>query len=98
MIDVICGPPDLYVPNAFTPNGDGDNDVLLVRGNNITNMTLRIYHRWGEKVFESTDQSTGWDGTYKGKECDPAVFVYYLDVDCLGGESYEQKGNITLIR
>ncbi len=98
VIDVICGPPDLYVPNAFTPNGDGDNDVLYVRGNNITDMTLRIYHRWGEKVFESTNQSKGWDGTYKGKECDPAVFVYYLDVTCRGGETYQEKGNITLIR
>lgn len=98
VIDVICGPPDLYVPNAFTPNGDGDNDILLVRGNNITDMTLRIYHRWGEKVFESTNQTEGWDGTYKGKECDPAVFVYYLDVTCIGGETYQEKGNITLIR
>ncbi|MDB4089480.1 gliding motility-associated C-terminal domain-containing protein, partial [Flavobacteriales bacterium] len=98
VIDVICGPPDLYVPNAFTPNGDGDNDVLFVRGNNITSMTLRIYHRWGEKVFESTKQTEGWDGKFKGKECDPAVFVYYLDVTCLGGETYQGKGNVTLIR
>tara|TARA_B110000977_G_scaffold109201_1_gene142059 strand:+ start:645 stop:4394 length:3750 start_codon:yes stop_codon:yes gene_type:complete len=98
VLDVICGPPDLYVPNAFTPNGDGDNDELFVRGNNITSMTLRVYHRWGEKVFESTNQKKGWDGTYKGKECDPAVFVYYLDVECLGGETYQDKGNITLIR
>ena len=98
VLDVICGPPDLFVPNAFTPNGDNENDILYVRGNNITDMTLRIYHRWGEKVFESTNQSTGWDGTYEGKECDPAVFVYYLDVTCLGGETYQEKGNITLIR
>ncbi len=98
LIDVVCGPPDLFVPNAFSPNGDGENDLLRVRGNNITDMTLRIYHRWGEKVFESTDQSQGWDGTYKGKECDPAVFVYYLDATCLGGETYQEKGNITLIR
>lgn len=98
VLDVVCGPPDLFVPNAFTPNGDGENDILLVRGNNITDMTLRIYHRWGEKVFESTNQSQGWDGTYKGKDCDPAVFVYYLDVTCLGGETYQEKGNISLIR
>ncbi len=98
VLDVICGPPDLFVPNAFTPNGDSENDVLYVRGNNITDITFRIYHRWGEKVFESTDQSVGWDGSYKGKECDPAVFVYYLDVTCRGGETYQEKGNITLIR
>ena len=98
VLDVVCGPPDLFVPNAFTPNSDGENDILLVRGNNITDMTLRIYHRWGEKVFETKSQSKGWDGTYKGKDCDPAVFVYYLDVTCLGGETYQEKGNITLIR
>ncbi len=98
ILDVICGPPDLYIPNAFTPNGDGDNDELLVRGNNITSMTLRVYHRWGEKVFETSDQNEGWDGTYKGKECDPAVFVYYLDIECKGGETYQEKGNVSLIR
>ena len=98
VIELICGPPDLFVPNAFTPNGDGDNDKLFVRGNNISNMSFRIYHRWGEKVFETTNQDEGWDGKYKGKECDPAVFVYYLDVKCLGGEDYQEKGNITLIR
>jgi gliding motility-associated-like protein len=98
LIDVVCGPPDLYIPNAFTPNGDGDNDELLVRGNNITKMTLRVYHRWGEKVFETSNLNEGWDGTYKGKECDPAVFVYYLDIECKGGETYQEKGNVSLIR
>lgn len=96
--DVICGPPDIYVPNAFTPNGDGENDLVFVRGNNIDEMKFSIFHRWGEKVFETTDQSKGWDGTFKGRECDPAVFVYYLEITCVGQETYFEKGNITLIR
>lgn len=96
--DVICGKPDIYVPNAFTPDGDGNNDKVFVRGNNLREMKLSIFHRWGEKVFETTDQKVGWDGTFKGRECDPAVFVYYLEATCISNETYFEKGNITLIR
>ncbi len=96
--DVICGPPDVYVPNAFTPDGDGKNDKVFVRGNNLREMKLSIFHRWGEKVFETEDQNIGWDGKFKGRECDPAVFVYYLEATCIDKETYFEKGNITLIR
>jgi gliding motility-associated-like protein len=93
-----CGEPNIFVPNAFTPNGDGENDQLWVRGGGITKMEFSIYDRWGENVFETTNQSVGWDGTYKGVLGEPAVYVYYLRVDCDGGESYFKKGNVTLIR
>lgn len=96
--EIICGEPDVYIPNAFTPNGDGKNDLIYVRGYFIESMTLRIYDRWGELVFESTDQTQGWDGTFKGKPADPAVFDYYLETYCWTGEKYFKKGNITLIR
>lgn len=96
--DFICGDPSLYIPNAFTPNDDDRNNLLFVRGNFITAMHLRIYNRWGEKVFETKDQQVGWDGTYKGRPADPAVFVYYLEVTCDGGDTWFEKGNITLIR
>ncbi|MFN3916283.1 MAG: gliding motility-associated C-terminal domain-containing protein [Flavobacteriales bacterium] len=96
--EYICGPPDVFVPNAFTPNGDGNNDILYVRGNNLTAIEFKVYHRWGELVFETNDQSKGWDGTYKGMLCDPAVFVYHLKALCIGGEEYIEKGNVTLLR
>jgi len=96
--DFICGDPSLYIPNAFTPNDDDRNNTLFVRGNFITAMHLRIYNRWGEKVFETREQQVGWDGTYKGKPADPSVFVYYLEVTCDGGVTWFEKGNITLIR
>lgn len=96
--EVICGEPNIYIPNAFTPNGDGENDLLFVRGNNITELLFRVYDRWGEKVFETHDQSIGWDGKFKDRDADPAVFVWYLEVTCAGGEKYFQKGNTTLIR
>mgnify|MGYP005848811123 CR=1 FL=1 len=98
VIDFICEEPYIYLPNAFTPNDDGQNDILYLRGNLIDEMYLAIYNRWGELVFESTSPQVGWDGTYKGMKCDPAVFVYYFTVKCRGGKEYFKKGNITLIR
>ncbi len=98
VLDYVCGEPDVYIPNAFTPNGDGENDRLYVRGNLIDKMLFRVYNSWGEKVFETTDQQVGWDGIFRDRECDPAVFVYYLEITCIGGETYFKKGNVTLIR
>lgn len=96
--DFVCGPPNLFLPNAFTPNGDGNNDVLYLRGDNITRMHLAIYNRWGELVFETRDQNIGWDGTFRGEPVDPAVFVYHLEADCGDGQRYFDKGNVTVIR
>ena len=96
--DIVCGQPDVYVPNAFTPDGNGNNDVVRVRGNNIKELIFRIYDRWGELVFETTNQAIGWDGSYKNRPGDPAVYVYYLDIICIDDEAYFEKGNITLIR
>ena len=86
------------MPNAFTPNGDSENDVLFVEGNVIDLMYLAIYNRWGEKVFESKDKSIGWDGIYKNELLEPDVYVYYLTIKCVNGEEYFKKGNINLIR
>lgn len=96
--EFVCGDPYIYVPNAFTPNGDTKNDVLYVRGRNITEVYFAVFERWGEKVFETTDMNFGWDGKVNGKEADPAVFDYYLKVKCLDGEEFFQKGNVTLLR
>lgn len=98
VFDAVCGEPTIFVPNTFTPNDDGENDELFVRGNNITEMKFSVFNRWGEKVFETTDQSLGWDGTYQGKLANPAVFVYQLEVVCGDGQEYFTKGNVTLIR
>lgn len=96
--DFVCGNPSIYVPNAFTPNDDEQNEILYIRGNNLTEVHLQIYDRWGEMVFETFDQNIGWDGTFKGREVDPAVFVYYLEVTCIDSQEYFEKGNITVIR
>jgi gliding motility-associated-like protein len=87
----------IFLPNAFTPNGDGENDVLFVRGD-FDEMELKIYNRWGEKVFESTDQSVGWDGTFTGRLAEPGVFVFYLTTKCADEPEIFKKGNVTVIR
>jgi len=94
----VCGKPNIFVPNAFTPNGDGENDEVLVRGRNITDLSFTIFNRWGEEVFKTENQSEGWNGTYKGNLAEPAVFVYQLEAVCDDGETYSEKGNISLIR
>ena len=97
VVDFICGRPTVYVPNAFTPNLDQANEWLYVRGNFITELDFKLFDRWGELVFETQDQSIGWNGYFKGKKVDPAVFVYYLRTVCEGGEIYFEEGNITVL-
>jgi gliding motility-associated-like protein len=96
--DAICGDPDIFVPNSFTPNNDGVNDKLFVRGRNITELEFLVFNRWGEKVFETRDQSIGWSGEFKDDEVGPAVFVYHLTAVCADGQRYFTKGNVTVIR
>lgn len=88
----------LYIPNIFSPNQDGANDILYLRGENIKDATISIYNRWGEKVFESNDITKGWDGSYKGKPCPAEVYVYSCSVTFLNGEIKKTGGNITLVR
>ena len=94
----VCGEGSLFIPNAFSPNADGQNDVLYVRGKMIKDMTFRVFDRWGELIFESFDRGVGWDGTYKGKKMDPDVYDYYLKVTCIDNVESIVKGNITLLK
>jgi gliding motility-associated-like protein len=96
--DNICGAPFVFIPNAFSPNKDGNNDKLYVRGPFIESFVFRVYDRWGELVWETTQLSEGWDGTYRGKLLDPDVYDYYLQATCVGGLENIIKGNVTLIR
>lgn len=97
-LEFICGDVYVFVPNAFSPNDDGNNDELFVRGQNITKIEFKIFNRWGELMFETTDQDEGWDGTFKGEKQDPDVFVYHLKVKCVNGDENLIKGNITLLK
>ncbi len=90
--------PGVEVPNAFSPNGDGLNDMLYVRGNGVSKMTWRIYNRWGAVVYLGTDIAEGWDGRYKGKLQAQDVYHYTLDVEFSSHEKVSKKGDITLLR
>lgn len=94
----ICEEPYVYIPNAFTPNGDGNNDILYVRSEILETFTFRIYNRLGELLFETTNTQSGWDGKFKGEKCIPGVYDYYLEGKCNNKEYILKKGNITLIR
>ena len=94
-------PNQLYVPNAFTPNGNGMNENFLSYGENIQSFHMYVFDRWGELLFESTDISQGWDGTYMGNMCQQGVYVWMIDyklydfVDIL---KHNITGTVTLIR
>ncbi len=98
VFEFICGEPYIYIPNAFSPNGDKENDILYVRGALVKEMVFRIYDRWGELIFESFDRTVGWDGTFRGVDLDPDVYDYYLKVTCIDDVETIIKGNITLLR
>src|SRR5699024_8759992 len=98
VINPQCEPPYIFVPRAFSPNGDGVNDILYVRGESIDEVEFIVYDRWGEKVFETRNLDQGWDGTHNGNVLPPDVYGYYLNVSCIGGGTYEEKGNVTIIR
>ncbi len=101
-VDVIpnCG---LFVPNAFSPgNPNKQNIVLYVRSECLTNNSFDfiVYDRWGNKVFESKDLKTGWDGTFNnaGQPMNPGTYVYYVTGITTGGKTLTKKGNVALIR
>lgn len=90
--------PDFYIPNAFSPNGDGKNDLLEVYGSGLKTVGLTIFNRWGEKVFDSNNQWQAWDGTYKGVLVNPGLYTYNAELEYLNGRKKHKFGSITLIR
>ena len=91
-------PDKLFVPNSFTPNGDGLNDRLLLFGYGVRDMRMMIFNQWGEKIFETGNQNTGWDGTYNGKPQPSGVYMYVCTVTLTDGTQQTMKGSINLIR
>ncbi|NTW31801.1 MAG: gliding motility-associated C-terminal domain-containing protein [Bacteroidetes bacterium] len=89
---------NIFIPDAFSPNGDLENDILYVYSNNIKEMDFCIYNRWGERVFESREVNKGWDGRYKNELCHTGVFVYWLRAMLKDGKEVVKKGNVTLVR
>lgn len=86
------------VPTAFSPNGDGSNDVLYVRGAAMETLDFRVYNRWGEMVFQTANENIGWDGKYKGKPAEIDAYAFVLYVSFIDGTSLRKTGNVTLVR
>jgi gliding motility-associated-like protein len=88
----------VHMPMGFSPNGDGNNDLLMVLGGQIESLIFEVYERWGRLVFSTTDITEGWDGTYNGKEASSGVYVYRVKVTYWDGKLETKTGNITLVR
>jgi gliding motility-associated-like protein len=103
-IFVTCENGNLFVPNTFSPNRDGANDVFYPRGKGLHGVkSLRVFNRWGEIVFEklnfqANDIGAGWDGRYKNMDASPDVYIYTIEVICTNNTVLSFKGNIALIR
>ncbi len=101
---VICNGSNVFIPNTFSPNGDGANDVFYPRGTGLfTIKSFRIFNRWGEMVFEknnfkANDASFGWDGKFKGTKLNADVFVYMIDILCDNFSILNYKGNVALVQ
>jgi gliding motility-associated-like protein len=101
---VLCDNSNIFVPNTFSPNGDGNNDVFYPRGSGVFKIqNIKVFNRWGEVVFEKSnfnanDAAAGWNGTFKGKPLAADVFVYMMQVICDNNSTLTFQGNITLLR
>ena len=104
-VSLFCDGSQVFIPNTFTPNGDGANDRFFINAHGISLIVrLSVYNRWGELVFQSlnsqpNDPAAGWDGTYKGMVLEPDVFVYVAEVICeIGNQPFSFKGDVSIVR
>lgn len=102
VVKLQCAPSNVHIPDGFTPNRDGKNDVFYIMGSGVNIIRhLRIYNRWGEIVFERHDfgihdRSAGWDGRYKGVPVPLGTYVYTTEMECSSGEVITRKGTVTV--
>jgi gliding motility-associated-like protein len=78
---------NLFVPNSFTPNDDGKNDIFIPVGKDVSRFTMRIFNRFGEEIFNSNSIDNGWDGSYKGSPCQFGIYIWYI-------EAFDSKDNL----
>jgi gliding motility-associated-like protein len=104
LVKTVCNGLNYFLPNTFSPNGDGVNDVFYPRGTNLYNIqSLRIFNRWGQMVFErknfpANSASDGWDGTFNGRPAPSDAYVYIVEVVCNNAQIVAIHGDVTLVR
>lgn len=99
ILDTLCRP-TVYIPDAFTPNdfGPSANNLFKPSLEKVTDFSMVIYNRWGEKIFQTTETALGWDGDFQGKPSPDGVYIYVIKAKFYDGETYELKGTFILIR
>ncbi|MGX5820413.1 PKD domain-containing protein [Chitinophaga lutea] len=103
-VKLACPGSTAFIPNSFSPNGDGQNDIFYVRGRGIAQVkSFRIFNRWGQLVFErgqcrTDDPGCGWDGKFNGQPLQPDVYIYFAELVCDTNEPMQMRGNVTLLR
>jgi len=90
--------PGIFIPNAFTPNGDGKNDIFKVYGNYIKAVDMKIFNQWGELIYQTNNVNGGWDGSSKGVQQPIGVYVYLIQTIEQNGTVSTQRGSINLVR
>jgi gliding motility-associated-like protein len=88
---------DIFIPNSFTPNNDGVNDIFYAQGHGISKITMTIYNRWGNVLFKSDENHPGWDGRYKDRVSEPGVYVYSLEIKTTAGKTVKRTGHVTIM-
>jgi len=91
-------PETIYIPNSFTPNGDSRNDVFEIKLQNITDLKVVIYDRWGQQIYYSNDPNFQWDGSYHGRRAQNDVYVYVIEAVGIHGKQLRFKGAVTMLR
>ncbi len=103
-VEVICKNTSVFIPNTFSPNNDGVNEIFYPRGTGLFNVkSFRIFNRWGQLVFERynaapNSSADGWNGKFNNKDLQSDVYIYMMEVICENGFSIPLKGNVTLLR
>jgi gliding motility-associated-like protein len=99
-VNIFATAPELYIPNAFTPNGDGNNDFFRLVAPGIEHVNIfRVYNRWGQIVYDSPSTHTlGWDGTRNGTQMPAGTYVWMVQAIDYTGKAHFKKGTVTLIR
>src|SRR5690606_20217343 len=82
---------EVFIPNTFTSNNDGQNDYFMIYGNTINSVNMRVFNQWGQLIFHSTQLNAAWDGTYKGQAQPTAVYVYQIDITFKDGSKTNKR-------
>lgn len=98
IMQMVKPPLFIYLPNSFSPNGDGLNDEFLIKGVGVRAFEMSIFDRWGTLMFQTDNITNGWDGTYKGEKTPGGVYIYKVKAESFNNDKFKETGKLTIIR